>query len=166
VGLRCSIFSFGCCIFLRPVSFVNPMLPVFLDCSMLIYPSLFSNVYLHRGLQFVFSLFTREAWRYSQKPQINGKTVDKKVNNDLQNTTKKTKDWATQAHKKLGIWFDLIWILVFNATFSNITAISWRSVLEEAEVPGENHDHGQATGKLYHFITNDKAGREPTLYWW
>jgi hypothetical protein len=41
---------------------------------------------------------------------------------------------------------------VFNATFSNISAISWRPVLvvEEAGVPGENHDHGQATGKIYH----------------
>ena len=31
--------------------------------------------------------------------------------------------------------------LVFNATFSNISAISWRPVLvvEEARVPGENH---------------------------
>jgi len=31
--------------------------------------------------------------------------------------------------------------LMFNATFSNISAISWRLVLvvEEAEVPGENH---------------------------
>ena len=38
----------------------------------------------------------------------------------------------------------------FNTTFSNISAISWRSVLvvEEAGVPGENHR--QATGKLYH----------------
>jgi len=36
------------------------------------------------------------------------------------------------------IW---IWILVFNATFNNISAILWRSVLvvEEAGVPGENH---------------------------
>ena len=36
------------------------------------------------------------------------------------------------------IWFD---IFVFNATFSNISAISWRPVLvvEEAGVPGENH---------------------------
>ena len=34
-----------------------------------------------------------------------------------------------------------IWFLVFNATFSNISAISWRPVLmvEEAGVPGENH---------------------------
>ena len=35
-------------------------------------------------------------------------------------------------------WF---WLLVFNATFSNISPISWRPVLvvEEAGVPGENH---------------------------
>ena len=33
------------------------------------------------------------------------------------------------------------WFMVFNATFNNISAISWRSVLlvEETEVPGENH---------------------------
>jgi hypothetical protein len=33
--------------------------------------------------------------------------------------------------------------MVFNATFSNILAISWRSVLlvEEIGVPGENHPH-------------------------
>jgi hypothetical protein len=45
-----------------------------------------------------------------------------------------------------------IWILVFNATFSNISAISWRPVLmvEEAGVPGVNPDPGQANGKLYH----------------
>ena len=31
--------------------------------------------------------------------------------------------------------------MVFKATFNNISAISWRSVLlvEETEVPGENH---------------------------
>jgi hypothetical protein len=36
--------------------------------------------------------------------------------------------------------FDLI-DFFFNATFSNISAISWRPalVVEEAEVPGENH---------------------------
>ena len=35
----------------------------------------------------------------------------------------------------------LIWFLVFNTTFSNISAISWRPVLvvEEAGAPGENH---------------------------
>jgi hypothetical protein len=37
-------------------------------------------------------------------------------------------------------------------SFNNISAISWRPVLvvEEAEVPGENHRPWQATGKLYH----------------
>jgi len=35
----------------------------------------------------------------------------------------------------------LVDFLCFNATFSNISDISWRPVLvvEEAEVPGENH---------------------------
>ena len=33
------------------------------------------------------------------------------------------------------------WFMVFNATFNNISVISWRSVLlvEETGVPGENH---------------------------
>jgi hypothetical protein len=33
------------------------------------------------------------------------------------------------------------WFMVFNATFNNISTISWRPVLvvEEVEVPGENH---------------------------
>jgi hypothetical protein len=37
--------------------------------------------------------------------------------------------------------YNLIWFIVFNATFSNISATSWRPVLvvEEAGVPGENH---------------------------
>jgi len=36
-------------------------------------------------------------------------------------------------------WFG--WFMVFNATFNNISVISWRSVLllEETGVPGENH---------------------------
>jgi len=69
--------------------------------------------------------------------------------------------------------FGLVWFLVFDATFSNISAISWRPVLvvEEAGVPGENH--GQATGKLYHLRLRVectlcviyKVGREPMPYW-
>ena len=33
------------------------------------------------------------------------------------------------------------WFMLFNATFNNISVISWRSVLlvEETGVPGENH---------------------------
>jgi hypothetical protein len=35
----------------------------------------------------------------------------------------------------------LVWFMVFNATFNNISVISWLSVLlvEETEVSGENH---------------------------
>jgi hypothetical protein len=61
----------------------------------------------------------------------------------------------------------------FNATFNNISAISWRPVLVEEEA-GENHRPWQATGKLYHLrlrvectlIVIYKAGSEPTPYWW
>ena len=47
--------------------------------------------------------------------------------------------WITK--KAFVLWFDLIWFIVFNATFSNISAISWWPVLvvEEGWVPGENH---------------------------
>ena len=35
----------------------------------------------------------------------------------------------------------MVWFIVLNTTFNNITVISWRSVLlvEETGVPGENH---------------------------
>ena len=100
-----------------------------------------------------------------------GQTIKyKQTNNDQQHITQKSKDWATRfplttrdelwcywmvqasnfcstritkSNDKLWkrIWFDLIWSLVFNATFSNISAISWRQVLvvEEAGIFGENH---------------------------
>ena len=35
-------------------------------------------------------------------------------------------------------YFGLVWFLVFNATFSNISAILWRPVLVVEEA-GENH---------------------------
>jgi hypothetical protein len=40
--------------------------------------------------------------------------------------------------------------MVFNATFYNISVISWWSVLllEETGVPEENHDRSQVTDKL------------------
>jgi hypothetical protein len=55
-------------------------------------------------------------------------------------------------HLFLKIRFDF-WFLVFNDTFRNISAISWRPVLvvEEAGVPGENHQPWEST--WYTFIT-------------
>ena len=42
--------------------------------------------------------------------------------------------------------------MVFNATFNNISVISWRSIvlMEETGIPGENADLLQVTDKLYH----------------
>jgi hypothetical protein len=40
------------------------------------------------------------------------------------------------------VWLvGLVWFMVFNATFNNISVISWQSVLlvDETGVPGENH---------------------------
>jgi hypothetical protein len=51
------------------------------------------------------------------------------------------------------VWFGLF--MVFNATFHNISAISWWSVLllEETRVPGENQRSLlKATDKLYHIM--------------
>ena len=43
-----------------------------------------------------------------------------------------------------GLLFDFrVRVIVFNATFNNISVISWKSVLlvEETGVPGEHHKH-------------------------
>ena len=49
---------------------------------------------------------------------------------------KKKKNSAVPLHS-----FMSKWLMVFSATFSNISVISWRPVLlvEETGVPGENH---------------------------
>jgi hypothetical protein len=45
-------------------------------------------------------------------------------------------------------------VLLFNATFNNISVISWRSVLliEEIRVFRENHRPVLVTDKLYHIL--------------
>ena len=48
---------------------------------------------------------------------------------------------------------NMVRVMVFNATFNNISSISWQSVLlvEETGVPGENHR--SAAKSLTNFIT-------------
>ena len=51
--------------------------------------------------------------------------------------------------------FVLVGFMVFNATFNNISVISWWSVLsvEETDGHGENHQNlSQVTDKLYHIM--------------
>ena len=45
-----------------------------------------------------------------------------------------------------------VWFMVLNATFNDISAISWWSALlvEESGIPGENHR--SVTDKLYHIM--------------
>ena len=47
-------------------------------------------------------------------------------------------------------------VMVFNATFNKISAISWRSILSIGGVSGENHrpSRAQVTDKRYHHDTN------------
>jgi hypothetical protein len=64
------------------------------------------------------------------------------------------------------IFFKNFWC--FNATFSNISTISWRPVLvvEEAGVLGESTtDHVQATGKHYHQHTERKKKHKISILW-
>ena len=53
------------------------------------------------------------------------------------NSCKRKSDLSSFALSKIL----LVWLMMFNVTFNNISAISWRSVLlvEETGVPGENH---------------------------
>ena len=45
----------------------------------------------------------------------------------------------------------MVVVMVFNATFNNISAILWRSVLLMEET-GVNHRLSQVTDKLYHIM--------------
>jgi hypothetical protein len=64
--------------------------------------------------------------------------------------------------------------MVFNATFNNISVISWLPVLVVEEA-GENPDHGQVAGKLYHlrlrvectlFSNLQSRAHGGQFYWW
>ena len=68
-------------------------------------------------------------------------------------------------------------LMVFNATFNNISVISWRPTLlvEEAGVLGENHWPWAsnwytlilaAASRVHLFFVIYEDGRKPTPYWW
>jgi hypothetical protein len=62
-----------------------------------------------------------------------------------------------------------LWLMiyVFNATFNNISVISWRSVLlvEETEVPGENHQPAASHRQtLSHNVVHLALITKPNLF--
>jgi hypothetical protein len=61
----------------------------------------------------------------------------------------------------IGFW-NGVRVMVFNATFNNISVISWRSVLlvEETEVPGENH---RPVASNWQALLNNVASITPRL---
>jgi hypothetical protein len=65
-------------------------------------------------------------------------------------------DWQFKIYFSPGLWLSRVSfrVMVFNATFNNISAILWPSVLlaEETGVPRENTDLSQVTNKLYHIM--------------
>ena len=63
-----------------------------------------------------------------------------------------SKSTATTTWLRLIKAFDLIWCLVFNATFSNISAISWRSVKwwKKLSTRGEPPTMGKQLVNFYH----------------
>ena len=48
----------------------------------------------------------------------------------------------------------LVWFMVFNSTFNNISVILWWSVLLEAEIglPRENHQSLESSWSIYHIM--------------
>jgi hypothetical protein len=96
------------------------------------------------GREKIFRLFFRLWLAYSNPVCANfGNKWKRRVYNIL---------WIKNDNKKnvLHARHDHIGYMVLNATFNNISAISWRSVLlvEETGVLGENH----RPGKLYHIL--------------
>ena len=62
--------------------------------------------------------------------------------------------------KNFNLGWVLVWFMVFNASFNNISVISWWSVLlmEETGVPGDNHPPAASHRQTYHIMLNRRRG--------
>ena len=100
----------------------------------------------------------------------NKKTKQKQNKQKTTNKRKKERKATKNEESKLVLLNSLALTLFTLLNFPSTSLNCWWCH-EEA---GENHRHGQATGKLYHlrlrvectFFVIYKAGREPMPYWW
>jgi hypothetical protein len=124
------VFSFVLCTlyfqFLRTVHFWLPF-RYSLDCPFLIDPSVFSNVYVYTN----YNSTKKANWLHKELKQNYNKTKIL-IYNLCQ---------CSKGDNYINLQREYEWVMVFNATFNNIAAVSWRSVLlvEETGVPEQNH---------------------------
>ena len=91
----------------------------------------------------LFSKVELESEDTQEKPS-NEVVKDKLVVEEVQDDIPKDKEYVTLIHKILSSYYwelggvRRVKVMVFNATFNNISVISWRSVLLVEET-GENH---------------------------
>jgi hypothetical protein len=83
-------------------------------------------------------LFSREPWKLSLGKIIKNYLIDKSMTDIEQHLRCSTKIVHVFTEVQLRV---TVRVMVFNATFNNMSVISWRSLLlvEETGVPGENH---------------------------
>jgi hypothetical protein len=61
----------------------------------------------------------------------------------------------------------MVWFMVFNANFNNISVISWLSVLlEEIGVPGENHRPVASQNIVEIGVKHHKPNHRFNNYFW
>ena len=101
-----------------------------------------------------------ENWRYSRNHYLNILFMKILYNRLLVLSSYIRLNSASKSRQKIYLIKEVLFsntgvkVMMFNATFNNISAISWLSVLlmEKTAVPRENHGLSQVTDKLYHIM--------------
>jgi hypothetical protein len=141
-----------------------------LDCQFVVAPSVFSNVYVYGDMILKRPVNFRLCYEIDRGGSEDQKEVW--VEWLLHRSDVTSKGWNLHGQVSFNFLRSLltlmnllnlkgVLVMVFNATFDNISAISWRSVLlvEETGVPGENHRYWQT---LSHNVVSITTTTAPT----